>query len=115
MINKIRPECKIIFAPALQEYSKNYNNLIEKVKLRKKQGVKTFCCIINFILDRSGAIMPSSTVSENRWSCAHFNLETGDGLYAGSIGREVPRDFQDTFSNFFQTICKLYEKKIRLY
>ena len=28
MINKIRPECKIISAPALREYSRNYNNLI---------------------------------------------------------------------------------------
>ena len=33
IINKIRPECKIITAPALQEYSKIYNNLTEKVKL----------------------------------------------------------------------------------
>ena len=49
-------------------------------------------------------------VSENHWSCTHFNLEIGDGLYADSIGREVPRNFQDTFSNFFQAICKLYEK-----
>ena len=29
MINKIRPECKIISAPAQQEYSRNYNNSIE--------------------------------------------------------------------------------------
>ena len=114
MINKIRPEYKIISAPAPREYSTNYNNLIEKVKLWKKQGVKTFCFIINLILDRSGVIMASSMVSENHWSCAHFNLETGDGLYADSIGREVPRDFQDTFSNFFQAICN-YMKKIRLY
>ena len=33
IINKIRPECKIISAPALREYSRIYNNLIEKVKL----------------------------------------------------------------------------------
>ena len=33
IINKIRPEYKIISAPALQEYSRTYNNLIEKVKL----------------------------------------------------------------------------------
>ena len=33
IINKIRHECKIISAPALQEYSRTYNNLIEKVKL----------------------------------------------------------------------------------
>ena len=32
IINKIRPECKIS-APALREYSRIYNNLIEKVKL----------------------------------------------------------------------------------
>ena len=30
IINQIRPECKIISAPALREI---YNNLIEKVKL----------------------------------------------------------------------------------
>ena len=47
IINKIRPECKIISAPALQEYSRTYNNLIEKVKLWNKQGVKTFCFITN--------------------------------------------------------------------
>ena len=33
MINKIRPECKIISAPALREYSRNYNNLIRWRKL----------------------------------------------------------------------------------
>ena len=33
IINKIRPECKIISAPARREYSRIYNNLIEKVKL----------------------------------------------------------------------------------
>ena len=43
MINKIRPECKIISALGLQEYSRNYNNLIEKVKIWKKQSVRTFC------------------------------------------------------------------------
>ena len=47
IINKIRPECKIISAPALREYSRNYNNLIEKLKLWKKQGVKLFCFITN--------------------------------------------------------------------
>ena len=61
MINKIRPECKIISTPAPREYSKNYNNLIGKVKLWKKHGVKTFCFIIDLILDTSGVIM----VSEN--------------------------------------------------
>ena len=59
MINKTRPECKIISAPALREYSRNYNNLIEKVKLWKKQGVKLFCFKINVRLDRSGVIMAS--------------------------------------------------------
>ena len=47
----------------------------------------------------------------SHWSCVHINLETGDGLYTDSIGREVPPDFEDTFSNFFQAICKVYEKK----
>ena len=60
MINKIRTECKIISAPALREYSRNYNNLIENVKLWKKQGVKTFYFIINVRLDRRGVIMASS-------------------------------------------------------
>ena len=32
------------------------------------------------------------------------------GLYTDSIGREVPHGFGDTFSNFFQAICKVYEK-----
>ena len=98
IINKIRPECKIS-APALREYSRIYNNLIEKVKLWKKQGVKTFCFITNVRLDRSGVIMASSMVSGNHWSCVHINLETGDGLYAESLGREIPRDFGDTFNN----------------
>ena len=60
MINKIRTECKIISAPALREYSRNYNNLIENVKLWKKQGVKTFCFIIKVRLDWRGVIMASS-------------------------------------------------------
>ena len=59
MINKIRPECKIISAPALKEYSRNYNNLIEKLKLWKKQDGKLFCFIIDVRLDRSGEIMAS--------------------------------------------------------
>ena len=33
IVNKIRPESMIISAPALREYSRIYNNLIEKVKL----------------------------------------------------------------------------------
>ena len=33
VINKIRPECKIISAPARLEYSRIYNNLIDKFKL----------------------------------------------------------------------------------
>ena len=59
MINKTRPECKIISAPAQREYSRNYNNLIEKVKLWKKQCVKLFCFKINVRLDRSGVITAS--------------------------------------------------------
>ena len=55
--------------------------------------------------------MASSMVSGNHWSCVHINLETGDGLYADSIGREVPRDFGDTFSNYFQAIWKVYKEK----
>ena len=59
MINKIRPECKIISAPARKEYSRNYNNLIEKLKLWKNQDGKLFCFIIDVRLDRSGEIMAS--------------------------------------------------------
>ena len=50
-------------------------------------------------------------VSGNHWSCVHINLETGDGLYADSIGWEVPRHFGDTFSNYFQAIWKVYKEK----
>ena len=50
-------------------------------------------------------------MSGNHWSCAHINLDTGDGLYADSMGREVPRTFEDKFCNFFQAIYKVYEKK----
>ena len=50
-------------------------------------------------------------VSGNHWPCVHIDLETRDGFYTDSIGREIPRDFEDTFSNFFQAICKIYEKK----
>ena len=114
MINNIRPECKIISAPALRECSRNYNNLIEKVKFWKKQGVKTFCFIINVILDRSGIMRALSMVIGNHWSCVQIKLQTGDVLYADLIGREVPRDFEDTFSNFFQAICKVYEKNMTL-
>ena len=49
-------------------------------------------------------------VNENHWPCVLTNLETGVGLYKDSIGREVPPDFEDTFSNFFQAICKAYKK-----
>ena len=108
MINKIRPECKVVFAPALQEYSRNYNNLIEKVKLWKKQGVKAFYFIINVILDKSGVKMSSSMESGNHWSCVHISLETEDGLYADSVGREVPRDVLPTF---FKQYAK-YMKKV---
>ena len=59
MIDKIRPECKIISVPALREYSRNYNNLIEKLKLWKEQGVKFFSFISNARLDSSGVIMAS--------------------------------------------------------
>ena len=111
IINKTIPECKIISAPALLEYSRIYNNLIEKVKLWKKQGVKTSGFITNVRLDRSGVVMASSMVSGNHYSCVHINLETGDGLYADSIGQEVPRNFENTFSNFFQAICKVYKKR----
>ena len=31
-------------------------------------------------------------------------------IYTDSKGREIPRDFEDTFSNFFQ-VSKVYEKK----
>ena len=47
----------------------------------------------------------------NHWSCVDIKLETGDGFYADSIGREVPRDFEKSFSNFFKAICKVYKKK----
>ena len=33
IVNKIRPGCMMTSAPALREYSRIYNNLIEKVKL----------------------------------------------------------------------------------
>ena len=44
MINKIRPECKIISAPALREYSRNYNNLIlwRKSNLGKSKVLRHF-------------------------------------------------------------------------
>ena len=62
-------------------------------------------------LDRSGVIMSSSMVIGNHWFCLRINLETGDEIYADSVGRAVPRDFEDTFSNSFQATCKVYEKK----
>ena len=49
-------------------------------------------------------------VGGNYRSCVHINLETGDVLYADSIGQEVPCDFKDTFSNFFQAVCNVYKK-----
>ena len=55
--------------------------------------------------------MASSMVSGNHSSCLYINLETEDGLYADSIGREVPRGFGDTFSNYFQAIWKVYKEK----
>ena len=60
------------------------------------------------------------TSSGDHWSCVHINLETGDGIYADLTGREVPRDFEDTFSNFFssnmQSIRKNYDftKSVRV-
>ena len=39
------------------------------------------------------------------------NLETGDGLYADSIRREVSRDFGYTFNNYFQAMWKVYKEK----
>ena len=65
-------------------------------------------------LDRSRVIMASSMVSGNQWSCVHIILETGDGLYADSIGWEVPHFFEDTFSNVSQPICKVYDKNMTL-
>ena len=50
-------------------------------------------------------------VSGNHWSYVHFNLETGDGIYADSIGRQVPHDFEDTISNFFFKQYAKYKKK----
>ena len=72
MINKNRPECKIISAPALREYSRNYNNLIEKLKLWKKQGVKLFCFIINVRLDRSGVNNGILNGAGNHWSYVYI-------------------------------------------
>ena len=54
MMNKIRPACKVIFSPVLREYSRNYIDVIEKVKLWKKQGDRAFCFIINVKLKKSG-------------------------------------------------------------
>ena len=51
-------------------------------------------------------------VSGNHWPCVLIKLATGDGIYTDSIGREVPRDFENTFSKFFQAIHKVYEKKL---
>ena len=56
--------------------------------------------------------MASSVVSGNHWSCVHINLETGDGLNADSLGRQIPRNFGDTFSNYFQTIWNRYKEKL---
>ena len=110
IINKIIPECNIISAPPLLEYSRIYNNLIDKIKLWKKQDVKTFGFIVNATLDRCGVVMASSVVSGNHCFCVRVNLETGDVLYADSIGREVPSNFGKTFSNFFQAIYEVYKK-----
>ena len=79
---------------------------MKKVKIWKKQRAKIFYFKTNVKLDRSGVIIAFSLVSWNYYSCVHINLETRD-----SIERGIPRDFEDTFSNFFQAICKAYEKK----
>ena len=62
-------------------------------------------------LDKGGVIMASSTVSGNHWSCVHINLETGDRLYADLLGRQVPRNFGDTFSNYFLSNMESIQRK----
>ena len=49
-------------------------------------------------------------VSGNHWSCVHINLETGDGLYTDSVRPEIPRDFEDTFGNFFSSNTRSIRK-----
>ena len=39
MINKIRPKFNITSAPALREYSRNYNNLWRKLNFGKSNGI----------------------------------------------------------------------------
>ena len=55
--------------------------------------------------------MASSMVSGNHWSCVHINLETGDRLYADLLGRQVPRNFGDTFSNYFLSNMESIQRK----
>ena len=68
--------------------------------------------LTNVKLDTSGVVMASSMVSGNHWSCVHINLETGDGLYADSIGREVPRDFGDNLATIFKQYGKYTKKNL---
>ena len=49
-------------------------------------------------------------VSGNHWSCVHIDIETGDGLYADSIGREVPRYFETHLATFFKEYAKCTKK-----
>ena len=53
-------------------------------------------------------------VSGNHWSCVHINLETGDGLYADSIGREVPRDSRTHLATFFEQYVKYTKESMTL-
>ena len=50
----------------------------------------------------------------NHWSCVDIKLETGDGFYADSIGREVPRDFEKSFSKFLKEYAKYTKKNMTL-
>ena len=109
ILNKIKSKCKIISAPAPREYSTNYNNLIDKARLSKNQGFKIFCVITNVRLDRSGVKMAFSMMIGNHWSCVRINLETGDGLYADSIGQEVPHDFGVKKYDFIKSMQVGYE------
>ena len=56
--------------------------------------------------------MAFSMVSGNHWYCVHIKLETGDGLNADSIGRQIPPSFGDRFSKYFQIIWKGYKEKL---
>ena len=64
-------------------------------------------------LDISRVIIASSVVTRNHRSCVHINLETGDGLYADSIGQEVPCDFEH-LATFFKQYSKYTKKTMTL-